>query len=55
MGKLRPQVRRPALPGAPRERTGVATALSVRDAKALAKLAARRRPRRKTSPQTDQG
>jgi hypothetical protein len=54
MGKLRPQVRRPMLPGAPRARVGGATALGARDAKALAKLTRRRRARRGTTS-TDRG
>jgi hypothetical protein len=46
MGKLRPRVRHPALPGTPRAKAGVATALSVRDAKAHARPGIRRGGRR---------
>jgi hypothetical protein len=42
MGKLRPRVRRPALPGMPRTKVDVATAQSVRDAKEQARRGANR-------------
>jgi hypothetical protein len=47
MGKLRPQVRHPALPGTPRAKAGMALALRVRDAKAQEKTAKIRLGRRK--------
>jgi hypothetical protein len=49
MGKLRPQVRHPALPGTSRAKAGMATALSARDARENGKLAKNRLGRRKTT------
>jgi len=49
MGKLRQQVRHPALPGAPRAKAGMATALSARDARETGKVAKTRLVRRKTA------
>jgi len=47
MGKLRPQVRHPALPGTSRAKAGMATALSASDARENGKLAKIRLGRRK--------
>ena len=49
MGKLRPQVRHPALPGTPRAKAAMALALRVRDAKASDKLVKNRIGRRKAT------
>jgi len=38
MGKLRPQVRHPALPGTSRAKAGMAVALSARDARGSGKI-----------------
>jgi hypothetical protein len=47
MGKLRQQVRHPALPGTSRAKAGAATALSAGDARRTAKLERIRRRRGK--------
>jgi hypothetical protein len=49
MGKLRPQVRHPALPGTPRAKAATALALRVRDAKASDGRTKKRIGRRKAS------
>jgi hypothetical protein len=49
MGKLRPRVRHPALPGTSRAKAGIATLVTARDAKENARLAKRRLARRKTT------
>ena len=49
MGKLRPQVRHPALPGTPRAKAAMALALRVRDAKASDKRTKNRIGRRKAT------
>jgi hypothetical protein len=48
MGKLRPHVRHPALPGTPRAKAGLATLAGARDARERARLAQQRVVRRKT-------
>jgi len=49
MGKLRPQVRHPALPGTSRARAGTATLVTARHAKESARVAKKRLAGRKTT------